>query len=115
MFTGIVRERGTVAGFGGGRLDVDAPETASEAAIGDSVAASGACLTVVAVEGSRLAFDVVPETLRRTSLGRLAGGARVNLEQAVRAGDRLDGHIVQGHVDGVGQVRAFEPRATDAG
>jgi riboflavin synthase len=105
MFTGIVRELGTVAGIAGDergvRLEVDAPGTAAGAGVGDSVAVGGVCLTVVAVDGPRLAFDAVPETLRRTALGRLAAGGRVNVEPALRAGEPLGGHILQGHVDGV--------------
>lgn len=102
MFTGIVREVGTVVSFDGSRLVV---ETGQEAAIGDSVAISGVCLTVTAQENGDLAFDVVAETLDRTTLARLAAGAKVNVEPSLRAGDPLGGHIVQGHVDGVGSLR----------
>jgi riboflavin synthase alpha subunit len=113
VFTGIVRERGRVTGVDGGtdgvRLTVEAPETASRTSIGDSVAIAGVCLTAVAVEDGRLAFDAVPETLARSSLGRLAPGAEVNVEPALRAGEPLGGHYVQGHVDGVGRVRSLEP------
>jgi riboflavin synthase len=113
VFTGIVRERGRVAGIDGGpdgvRLVVAAPETAAETEVGDSVAVDGCCLTAVEVGGGRIAFDAVPETLRRTSLSRLAAGDEVNVEPALRAGDRLGGHYVQGHVDGVGAVRRVEP------
>lgn len=113
MFTGIVRERGTVTSLDGGtdgiRLEIEAPETAAAAALGDSVALGGVCLTVVAVEGTRLSFDAVPETLSRTSLQRLAPGAAVNVEPALRVGDALGGHVLQGHVDGVGGVRSVEP------
>jgi riboflavin synthase len=109
MFTGIVRERGRVAGVEGGRLAVDAPETASEAGLGDSVSINGVCLTVVELDAPRLAFDVVPETLSRSSLSRLAAGAGVNVEPALRPTDRMGGHIVQGHVDGVGRVRSIDP------
>ena len=112
MFTGLVREIGTVVSLNGGesgvRLELEAPRTAGGAALGDSVAIDGVCLTVVAVAGDRLAFDAVPETLARTSLGSLAAGAQVNLEPALRAGDALGGHYVQGHVDGVGTVRSVE-------
>ena len=101
MFTGIVRERGRVLSFDGSRLVVDAPGTS--AAIGDSVAISGVCLTVV--ETAPFAFDVVAETIERTSLGALAEGDEVNVEPALRAGEPLGGHIVQGHVDGVGSLR----------
>jgi riboflavin synthase len=109
VFTGIVREVGRVAsvdlGNGGIRLEVDAPETAAATAVGDSVAVNGCCLTAVSVDGRGIAFDAVPETLTRTSLGNLGAGARVNLEPSVRAGQPLGGHYVQGHVDGVGTVR----------
>ena len=107
MFTGIVRELGSVAAFDGSRLVVEAPET--EAALGDSIAIDGVCLTVVEHDGGRFAFDVVAETLGRTTLGGLAPGDRVNVEPALRAGEPLGGHIVQGHVDGVGTVRSVEP------
>ncbi len=110
MFTGIVREVGRVAAFDGSRLVVDA---ATSAAIGDSVAIDGVCLTVVATP--QLAFDVVPETLSRTTLGTLRAGDAVNVEPALRAGEPLGGHIVQGHVDGVGRVRSVgEPVWIDA-
>lgn len=113
MFTGIVREVGIVesleAGEGGGvRLLLRAPETAAGAAVGDSVAVGGVCLTVVASADGGLAFDVVPETLRRSSLGRLEAGGRVNVEPALRAGEPLGGHLVQGHVDDVGRVRRVD-------
>jgi riboflavin synthase len=109
VFTGIVREIGTVAALdaspNGARIAVDAPEAAKRTKIGDSVAVSGVCLTAVALDGGAIAFDAVPETIARTTLGRLAPGARVNIEPALRAGEPLGGHIVQGHVDGVGRVR----------
>jgi riboflavin synthase len=112
VFTGLIREVGTVTSISGQdsvRLEVEAPATARGAAVGDSVAIDGVCLTVVAVDGPRLAFDAVPETLARTSLGSLGEGSRLNLEPALRAGDALGGHYVQGHVDGVGAVRGVEP------
>src|SRR3954471_17302208 len=101
MFTGIVREVGRVVSFDGRRLVVEAQTRAGE---GDSVAVDGVCLT--AVDGSQLAFDVVDETLARTTLGSLGAGDQVNLEPALRAGEPLGGHLVQGHVDGVGRVRS---------
>jgi riboflavin synthase len=113
VFTGIVREIGVIrsveGGDGGVRLALDAPRTAAAAALGDSVAVAGVCLTVTANVDGALAFDAVPETLRRSSLGRLTAGDRVNLEPALRAGEPMGGHVVQGHVDGVGHVRALEP------
>jgi riboflavin synthase len=113
VFTGIVRELGSVVAFDGARLLVEAPKTSAE--LGDSVAIAGVCLTVVSHEGDRLAFDVVGETLGRTTLGTLTAGDRVNVEPALRAGEPLGGHMVQGHVDGVGRVRSVsEPVWIDA-
>ena len=102
MFTGLVREVGKVASYDGGRLVV---ESATTAELGDSVAIDGVCLTVVAVEPGRLSFVVVPETVSRVK--EFAG--RVNVEPALRAGDPLGGHQVQGHIDGTGSVTAVEP------
>jgi riboflavin synthase len=108
VFTGIVTERGRITsieeGADGVRLEIDAPETASGLAVGDSVSISGACLTATAVSNGAFSVTAIPETLRRTSLGRLSPGNEVNLETAARAGDPLGGHFVQGHVDGVGRV-----------
>jgi riboflavin synthase len=109
VFTGLVRAVGTVVDLdAAGGLAIDAPELAADAKVGDSIAIDGACLTVVACDGDVLAFDAVPETLARTCLGGLAAGSRVNLEPALRAGDALGGHYVQGHVDGVGSVRSVD-------
>ncbi len=118
MFTGIVRERGRLVAVertgAGVRLTLDAPETAQATAVGDSVSLDGCCLTATAVENGRLTFDAVPETLRRTTLGRLQDGAALNVEPAVRAGESLGGHYVQGHVDAVGRVRSVEPEGDGA-
>ena len=111
MFTGLVREVGRVVSFDGSRLSV---ESSLAAAIGDSVSVNGCCLTVVDGDRRTLAFDAVPETLARTTLGRLDAGAAVNLEPALRAGEPLGGHYVQGHVDGVGRVRSLEPEGGGA-
>jgi riboflavin synthase len=108
MFTGIVRELGRVVVFDGARLTVEAPQTAAD--IGDSIAVDGVCLTVVEHDGDRFAFDVVAETLSRTTLGALTADDRVNVEPALRAGEPLGGHIVQGHVDGVGRIRSISPQ-----
>ena len=117
MFTGIVETvgrviarvpRGSLTRFG-----IEAPEVTAGVRVGDSVAVNGACLTVVTVDAQRLAFEAVKETLDRTSLGVLDVGAPVNLERAMRADGRLDGHIVQGHVDGVGIVRTIEREGDD--
>ena len=102
MFTGLIREVGRVVSFEDGRLTIEAAQTA---ALGDSIAIDGVCLTVVAVEPGRLSFDVVPETVSRVK--EFAG--RVNVEPALRAGDPLGGHQVQGHVDGTGSVAAVVP------
>ncbi len=107
MFTGIVETLGRVVRVEpdpAGRRLVVAAEFAPHLKLGDSVAVNGACLTVVAHDAATFAFQAVPETLRRTNLGDLAAGDRVNLERALRLGDRLDGHLVQGHIDGVGRV-----------
>jgi riboflavin synthase len=109
VFTGLVRDVGQVVSFDGGRLTVAAAATAADAEIGDSVAIDGICLTVVAVGGGTVSFHAVPETLARTSLSSLDSDSRVNLEPALRAGDPLGGHYVQGHVDAVGAVRSVEP------
>jgi riboflavin synthase len=112
VFTGIVREVGrasSITGRAGGiRIEIEAPATAGVTAVGDSVAVNGCCLTAVAAGNGRIAFDAVPETLARTSLGGLAAGARLNIEPSLRAGEPLGGHYVQGHVDGVGIVRSVE-------
>jgi len=112
VFTGIVREVGRVAeagvGLAGVRLVVEAPETAPDVEVGGSVAIDGVCLTVEAVIGAAMTFHAVPETLRRTSLGRLGAGDEVNIEPALRAGEPLGGHIMQGHVDGVGRIQSVE-------
>ncbi len=105
MFTGLVADRGEVSDVGDGRLRVRSA-LAAELAAGDSIAVDGVCLTATGVDGEAFAADVMPETLRRTSLRRLQPGVRVNLELPLRASDRLGGHVVQGHVDGVGRIRA---------
>jgi riboflavin synthase len=101
VFTGIVRDLGRVVLFDGSRLVV---ETSVEAAVGDSVAIDGICLTVVSREPGRLTFDVVPETLGRVK----RFGGEVNVEPALRVGDELGGHYVQGHVDAVGRIQSVE-------
>ena len=110
MFTGIVEGTGTVAALAaaadgsGARLEVEAPWLAGELRLGESVAVNGCCVTVAEPTSSGFAADLVAETLRRTALGGLAAGARVNLERPMTLGGRLGGHLVQGHVDGVARV-----------
>jgi riboflavin synthase len=111
MFTGIVERVGTVAAVAdaGGlrRLTIEVGEALGAIEIGDSIAVNGVCLTAVAAGEGRVAVEAVPETLERSNLGRLGAGDPVDLERPVPAGGRLDGHIVQGHVDGVGTVRSI--------
>lgn len=112
MFTGLVEEVGRVVVLEEGemlRIGVAARRVSGDAREGDSVSVNGACLTVGAVSGETLFFYAMPETLRRTSLGALAEGGGVNLERAMGAHDRFGGHIVQGHVDGVGEVVGVRP------
>src|SRR6516225_5681008 len=110
MFTGIVEELGEVVSVehlgGTARITVRGPQVTADARHGDSIAVNGTCLTVTGLSGSDFTADVMAETLRRTGLGDLAPGAPVNLERSLRVGDRLGGHMVQGHVDGVGTVTA---------
>jgi riboflavin synthase len=118
VFTGIVQALGRVVCLqeSAGRVDleIEAPEELTrDVATGDSISVDGCCLTVAAHSGARLSFQAVPETLRRTALGDRAVGDRVNLERALRADGRLDGHIVQGHVDGVGRIEALRERGED--
>jgi riboflavin synthase len=107
MFTGLVADKGTVTAVDatpdGVRLAVETV-LAPEIAEGDSVAVNGVCLTATAVDGGRFSADVMHETLRRSSLAEVGEGAPVNLELALRASDRLGGHVVQGHVDGIGRI-----------
>ena len=113
MFTGIIRERGRVVSRNGGpegvRLEVEAPQTAAATSVGDSVAIDGCCLTATDVSDGRIAFHAVAETIRRSTLAALDPGAEVNVEPALRAGEPLGGHYVQGHVDGVGSVQRADP------
>ena len=112
MFTGIVREVGAVTAVAGGdegiRLEIEAPGTAPLVDVGGSVAINGVCLTAETVGPTSLTFHAVPETLSRSTLGELGRGSAVNLEPALRAGDSMGGHIVQGHVDGIGRVQSVE-------
>ncbi len=112
MFTGLVETLGRLVGRSTSgdvdRLEIEAPEIAGELRLGESVAVCGACLTVASCSGGRFVAEMMPETRRATRLGRIRIGARLNLERALRLGDRLDGHWVAGHVDGVGRVLAVE-------
>ena len=113
MFTGIVRERGRLVSRNGGaegaELVVEAPQTAAGTNVGDSVALDGVCLTATAVSDGQIAFHAVAETLRRSTLAALEPGSHLNVEPALKAGEPLGGHYVQGHVDGVGRVTRADP------
>jgi riboflavin synthase len=108
MFTGLIEALGVVRELtadGAGRfLVIEAAPLAADLALGESVAVNGCCLTVVAHDAATCSFQAGPETLLRTNLGELQPGGRVNLERSLRVGDRLGGHIVQGHIDGVGRI-----------
>jgi riboflavin synthase len=113
MFTGLVETLGTidevVSDGVGRRMTVAVPAFAGELTLGESVAVNGACLTVIAADAETCVFQLSPETLERTNLGELRRGDRVNLERALRLSDRLGGHLVQGHIDGVGHIAECIP------
>lgn len=113
MFSGIVETTATVTEVaqteGGARLTLRSPLPGADIVLGESICTNGTCLTVTAIEDDRLGFDVSAESLRRTNLGALHPGDRVNLERSLRLEDRLSGHLVFGHVDGVGRVESIQP------
>jgi riboflavin synthase len=109
MFTGIVEEIGKVKGLSPGRLNIEASKVLEGTKPGDSLSVSGACLTVISISKNDFGVEVMPETIRRTNLGKLHYGDKVNLERAVPADGRFGGHFVQGHVDDVGKVLSLKP------
>lgn len=109
MFTGIVEEMGRVREWRGDTLVIDAQVALEGTRVGDSIAVNGVCITAVAVEDAAFAFDVSPETARRSNLDALRPGDPVDLERPLPYGGRVGGHLVQGHVDGVGVVRSIAP------
>jgi len=113
VFTGIIEATARVLRVepkgGGTRVTLEAAVPLPRLALGESIAIDGACLTVTSFRGRRFTVEVSPETLRRTTLGRVRTGSRVNLERALRLGDRLGGHVVLGHVDGVGRIESITP------
>lgn len=117
MFTGIIEEAGTVVSLEttpkGCRYVVEAPVCSQGAQLGESIANNGCCLTVVAIDGARLTFDLLEETRRATNLLGLKPGSRVNLERSLRADARLGGHFVTGHVDGTASVIRWEREGSD--
>ena len=117
MFTGLIEEVGTVvatrASDQGTKLEIAAPCTAREARAGESIAVNGCCLTLTSLRGDRLSFDLLEETIARTNLKQLRDNSRLNLERPVRADGRLGGHFVQGHVDCVSRIIAFDRKGAD--
>jgi riboflavin synthase len=109
MFTGIIEEVGEVIEAGAGTLRIRAPKVTADAQLGDSIAINGVDLTVAELDGDRFFANLMPETYRRSNLGRLRAGDRVNLERSVRPTDRLSGHIVRGVVEGVATIDSFTP------
>jgi len=109
MFTGIIEGLGTISAIHpsgqGSRISIASDFDLTGTRIGDSIAVNGACLTAVTLQGNRFTVDVSPETLKRSVLGNIKLGERVNLERALRLSDRLDGHLVSGHIDGIGTLR----------
>lgn len=113
MFTGIIEEKGklqkVLKGQDSGSLEIKASKVLEGTQIGDSIAVNGVCLTVTSLKSDGFSADVMPETLRRTNLGKLSIGSEVNLERAMAAGGRFGGHIVSGHIDGTGVIKSLKP------
>lgn len=109
MFTGIVEEVGKLKSVGQGRMVISAQKALEGTQLGDSIAVNGTCLTVIQMSDDAFTIEIMPETLRRTSLGNLRPGDLVNLERALAVGSRLGGHFVQGHVDGTGKILSLMP------
>lgn len=108
MFTGIIEEVGRIRRIGGGQLAIDCQKVVEDATLGDSIAVNGVCLTVTSFDKNHFTADVMPETVRRTSLAELSKGSPVNLERALTLSSRLGGHIVSGHIDGTGEIVSFK-------
>ncbi|MCZ6538389.1 MAG: riboflavin synthase [Chloroflexi bacterium] len=106
MFSGIIEEVGTVESYDGATLVVSANQVLDDLRVSESIMVAGACLTVIDISETAFTVETVPETVHRTNFGELTPGSRVNLERSLRYGDRVGGHMVQGHVDGVGTVRS---------
>ena len=108
MFTGIIEELGIFGGLSGGKIIIKCNKVLEDVKIGDSISVNGICLTVTAFDDNSFNADVMPETIRRTSLDNLKAGDIVNLERALKLTDRLGGHIVSGHIDGVGKIKSMK-------
>ena len=111
MFTGLVEELGTVVSIDGGGLVLSAELVLEDLEVKDSICVNGACLTVTSISNGEISVDIVPETLRRTNLGVLCVGDKINLERAAKLNSRMGGHIVQGHVDGMARITSVEDDA----
>ena len=111
MFTGLVEELGTVVSIDGGGLVLSAELVLEDLEVKDSICVNGACLTVTSISNGEISVDIVPETLRRTNLGVLSVGDKINLERAAKLNSRMGGHIVQGHVDGMARITSVEDDA----
>ena len=109
MFTGIIEETGTLIKIGGGNITIECSKILEDMQIGDSISTNGICLTVTKFDDKSFSADVMPETIRRTSLENLKSGDVINLERALRLCDRLGGHIISGHIDGVGTIKSMKP------
>ena len=109
MFTGIIEETGTLIKIGGGNITIECRKILEDMKIGDSISTNGICLTVTKFDNKSFSADVMPETIRRTSLENLKSGDVINLERALRLCDRLGGHIISGHIDGVGTIKSMKP------
>ena len=109
MFTGIIEETGTLIKIGGGNITIECSKILEDMQIGDSISTNGICLTVTKFDDKSFSADVMPETIRRTSLENLKSGDVINLERALRLCDRLGGHIISGHIDGIGTIKSMKP------
>ena len=109
MFTGIIEELGKVKQMGNGKIEIGCEKILEDVKMGDSISVNGICLTVTKFDKTNFSADVMPETLRRTSLENLKIGDEVNLERALKLSDRLGGHIVSGHIDGAGKIKSMTP------
>ena len=109
MFTGIIEETGNLVKIGDGNITIECSKILEDMKIGDSISTNGICLTVTKFDNKSFSADVMPETIRRTSLENLKSGDVINLERALRLCDRLGGHIISGHIDGIGTIKSMKP------
>lgn len=107
MFTGIIEAKGAIQAVGDGQLTITRPSLFRDVDVGSSISVAGVCLTVTMLDADSMTFDVVGETLKKSTIGALRTGSQVNLERAMQTGDRFEGHVVQGHTEGVGEVTSI--------